>query len=201
MSTRYLQERGIIGFILGCPISSLGMKEHDIRMPELVHPQNVRLQNVRFESVRFPILLFNKCIKFKNRTFWRFSIYGCFETGRFETWRFVNLTFCKLEVLKSDVLKPDVLKPDVLKPDVLWVYPKNGGLPCWRARMPRNASSASLGFSGKDDWGELPIYLQHLTLRPKYTYMGLYDSLKVKTSTYCQINPLQGNLSDYKIFF
>ncbi len=80
------------------------------------------------QTWQFLYFLFNKYIKFKNRTFWGFYLSGCFETKcletrRFETWGFVNLTFWKPDVLKRDVLKPAVLQPDNLKPDILWVYP------------------------------------------------------------------------------
>ncbi len=58
------------------------------------------------QTWQFLYFLFNKYIKFKNRTFWSFYLYGRFETKhfetrRFETRRFVNLTFSKPDVLKT----------------------------------------------------------------------------------------------------
>jgi hypothetical protein len=37
------------------------------------------------QTWQFLYFLFNKYIKYKNRTFWSFYLYGRFETGRFET--------------------------------------------------------------------------------------------------------------------
>ncbi len=61
---------------------------------------------IGMQTWQFLYFLFNVYIKFKNRTFWSFYLYGRFktrrfetrrfETWRFETWRFVNLKFWNL---------------------------------------------------------------------------------------------------------
>ncbi len=50
----------------------------------------------RNANLAIPTFLFNKYIKFNNRTFWSFYLNGHFETGRletllYETWRFLGV--------------------------------------------------------------------------------------------------------------